>query len=304
MRFHRICAIVAIMLWGAPLQAEEIKIPHDGVTLNAELTRAARRTLADGVVLIVHGTLSHNRMETIRNLSTVLVERGLTTLAINLSLGVNDRHGPYDCKIAHRHRYMDAVREIGAWLDWLQARGARNVTLMGHSRGGAQAARMAADAGAAGKSHPLVRRVALLAPGTWSAGAAARTFERRHGRPLAPDMEKARALIAAGNGAHLMPRPGLLSCTIAGVTADSFVSYYAPDPRFDTPSILKDIAVPTLVIAGGEDNVVKGLAEKVRPQADGKRLRFALIDDANHFFLDLFAEDVADLVEELLGASS
>ncbi len=61
MRFHRICAIVAILLWAAPLQAEEIKIPHDGVTLNAELTRAARKTLADGDWPAAHAKLSHAR---------------------------------------------------------------------------------------------------------------------------------------------------------------------------------------------------------------------------------------------------
>jgi hypothetical protein len=123
MRFHRIFALAAILLWGAPVWAEEVKIPHDGLTLNADLTRASGKTLADGVVLIVHGTLAHNRMETIRNLSDVLVDRGLSTLAINLSLGLDDRHGMYDCKFAHRHRYLDSGREIGAWLNWLKTRG-------------------------------------------------------------------------------------------------------------------------------------------------------------------------------------
>jgi pimeloyl-ACP methyl ester carboxylesterase len=174
---------------------------------------------------------------------------------------------------------------------------------MGHSRGGAQAARFAADTSVAGKTHPLLRRVTLLAPATWSAKAAAKTYERRHSRPLATDLAKARALISVGNGAHLMPRPGLLSCTTAGATADSFASYYTPDPRFDTPSILKDIAVPTLVIAGGQDTVVKDLPKRVAPLADGKRLRFALIDDADHFFLDLFAEDIADFVEDFVEAN-
>jgi pimeloyl-ACP methyl ester carboxylesterase len=138
--------------------------------------------------------------------------------------------------------------------------------------------------------------VTLLAPATWSAKAAAKTYERRHSRPLATDLAKARALISVGNGAHLMPRPGLLSCTTAGATADSFASYY-------TPSILKDIAVPTLVIAGGQDTVVKDLPKRVAPLADGKRLRFALIDDADHFFLDLFAEDIADFVEDFVEAN-
>ncbi|NIR31732.1 MAG: alpha/beta hydrolase, partial [Gammaproteobacteria bacterium] len=50
---------------------------------------------------------------------------------------------------------------IGLWLDWLKSRGARRVTLFGHSRGGAQTALYAAE-----NDHELVEAVVLLAPAT------------------------------------------------------------------------------------------------------------------------------------------
>ena len=62
--------------------------------------------------------------------------------------------------------------------------------------------------------------------------------------------------------------------------------------------------MPVLVIAGGKDNVVKGLPEAVEPMANGKLISFSLVDDADHFFLDLFAEDVADVMEEFLSLGS
>ncbi|MEK9725192.1 MAG: alpha/beta hydrolase, partial [Rhodospirillaceae bacterium] len=91
-----------------------------------------------------------------------------------------------------------------------------------------------------------------------------------------------------------------LYCEKADVAAASFLGYYAPDPRRDTPAVLGEIAPPVLVVAGSKDTVVADLPERVGPMADGKRLSFAAVDGATHFFIDLHAEDVADLIEEFL----
>ncbi len=276
-------------------QAEKVRIKHDGLTLNGELNIVEGKILKDGVVLVVHGTLAHSGMGTIKNLTDVLAERELNTLAITLSLGVDDRHGMYDCKVAHRHRHLDALKEIEAWMAWLQSRGVGDVVLFGHSRGGNQVARYAAEQG-----HVLLKRLVLLAPANWDETRAAKGFERNHGQPLSSALEKARALLKAGRSSEIMKGMGLLFCRGADVSAESFVSYYQPDLRFDTPSILNEIKVPTLVIAGGKDIVVRGLAEQVEGLADGSRLQLTVIDDAGHFFLDLLAEDVADAMEAFL----
>jgi alpha/beta superfamily hydrolase len=55
-----------------------------------------------------------------------------------------------------------------------------------------------------------------------------------------------------------------------------------------------------LVIAGSEDDTVKGLVEKTQPLADGKRVQLKVVDGADHFFRDLYAEDVADAVQAML----
>ncbi len=51
----------------------------------------------------------------------------------------------------------------------------------------------------------------------------------------------------------------------------------------------------------GEDTSVKGLAEAVEAVADGERVRLTVIDGADHFFRDLYAEDIADAVAEQVG---
>ena len=76
MRFQVFFAFVGFVVAGwiiAPSsEAEEVKIKHAGLALNAELQLAEDKTLEDGAVLLVHGTLAHNGMDTIRNLTEVL----------------------------------------------------------------------------------------------------------------------------------------------------------------------------------------------------------------------------------------
>lgn len=297
MRLFRPLALfmIAFLAVAQPATAEEVRIKPGALTLNAQLDLAADKTLKDGVVLIVHGTLAHNDMETLKTLRSVLNDRGLSTLAINLSLAIDDRHGMYDCKTPHRHRHLDALDEISAWMDWLKEKGAGPVVLFGHSRGGNQAARYVAERG-----HSMIKKLALLAPATWDAAKAAAGFEKAHNRPLAPALEAAEALAKAGKGDVLLDKPGLLYCPSAKVSAASFVSYYRPDPRFDTPSILGEINLPVLIMAGSNDTVVADLPAKMAGKADGTQITFKVIDGADHFFLDLYAEDVADAMEAFL----
>ena len=294
-----IMALAILCAASITAHAEEIKIKPGALTLNGQLELAEGKTLKDGVVLIVHGTLAHNDMDLLRNLREVLNGRGLNTLAINLSLGLDDRHGMYDCAKPHRHKHLDALDEIGAWFDWLKAQGSGPVVLFGHSRGGNQAARFAAERG-----NALISKVVLLAPATWSQEKTAKGFARQHGGPLATAFAKAEAQVKSGKGSEMMPKAGLLYCPGADVTADSFVAYYRADPRFNTPSVLNEIKQPVLVIAGSKDTVVADLPEKMAGKADGKHVGFKLIDGADHFFLDLFGEDVADAMEEFLATSN
>jgi pimeloyl-ACP methyl ester carboxylesterase len=287
--------ILAFLAMAQPAAAEEVRIKPGDLTLNAQLELASGKALKDGVVLIVHGTLAHNDMETLKTLRGVLNDRGLNTLAINLSLAIDDRHGMYDCKTPHRHRHLDALDEISAWMDWLKDQGSGPVVLFGHSRGGNQAARYVTERG-----NGLLSKLVLMAPATWSADKAAQGFEKAHGRPLAPALEAAETLAKAGKEDALLDKPGLLYCPAAKVSAASFVSYYRPDPRFDTPAILGEINVPVLIMAGSNDTVVADLPAKMAGKADGTRITFKVIDGADHFFLDLYAEDVADAMEAFI----
>lgn len=288
--------LAAGILWAAllavatPAGAGDRSIEHRGLTLNGRLELPEGKSAAEGVVVITHGTLAHNGMELVVTLQGLLAERGLASLAITLGLGLDDRRGFYDCATPHRHSHTDALDEIGAWLDWLEREGIGRVALLGHSRGGNQVAWFAAE-----RDRPAIRAVVLLAPMTWRPEEAAHRYQASHGRDLAGVLATAKA---AGPGD--LPEPvGFLHCREARVSAASFLSYYAAEPRRDSPSLLPRIAKPTLVIAGSADTTVAGLPERVAAYLDDDT-KLAVVEDADHFFRDLFAEDAADAIEQFL----
>ena len=113
-------------------------------------------------------------------------------------------------------------------------------------------------------------------------------------------LARARELVDAGKGDALVKPVDFIYCEQTGATAAAFVSYYTPDTDMDTPSLVPAIKLPVLVIAGSEDTAVKGLPEKVEPLADGERVQLMVVDGADHFFRDLYSEDIADAVAEML----
>jgi pimeloyl-ACP methyl ester carboxylesterase len=269
--------------------ASPVSIQYKGLKLNGELLQPARAR-TDRLVLLVHGTLAHDRMELIVTLQTLLAERQMASLAITLSLAVDDRQGMYPCDAPHRHKLDDALDEIDAWLQWLQPRGVREVVLLGHSLGGNQVARFAAE-----RHREQLKALVLLAPSTWSEQDAALRYHARFNSDL--ESMRARARTAGADG-WLVDVP-FLFCNHAKVTGASFLSYYGNDTRRDTPSLLPSIIVPTLVIAGSVDTTVPDVVERTKPYVGvGKTLM--VVDGADHFFRDLYAEDVADAIAALV----
>jgi pimeloyl-ACP methyl ester carboxylesterase len=286
-------ALIALALAAGTARAEEVRLDQGGLTRLANLELAPGKTLRDGVVLITHGTLAHHRMEIIAALQENLLGRGFSSLAHTLTLGESARRGMYDCGATHRHRQSDALPEIGAWVDWLKQRGAERIVLAGHSRGGYQTARYAAEHDA-----PAIRAVVLIAP-THGTGLAAE-YARAHGKALAPLLQAAQDALAKDPQA-LLSATDFLYCKGARVSAAAFVDYYREDPALELTALLRRSAKPVLVVAAGKDEVVTGLPERIGPLADGRRIRLVTVPDTGHFFQDLYGDDLADAVAAFLG---
>jgi pimeloyl-ACP methyl ester carboxylesterase len=286
--------LLAAAVWLAgPLAAgaEPVQRSQGALTVNGELLMAPERSLGDGVILLVHGTLTHHRMDLIRGLQAGFAERGLNSLAVTLSLGINDRRGPYDCAVPHRHRHTDALGEIGGWIAWLKGKGVASIALMGHSRGGNQVAWYAAE-----HDDPAVTRVILLAPLTADPAALRAEYRKRAGLSV----EDLLARTKGRDDAALVEVPAFLTCGAGTASAAAARSYYGSESRLDTPSLIARIPVPTLVIAGSADRVVPGLPERIAALGEEGPAEFVLIDGADHLFADLFTDEATDAVAAFL----
>lgn len=292
---HLFAVFLLTLVIARPAHSEEVTIPFKGLTLNATLEMVEGKTFGDGVILITHGTLAHNKMEIISTVQDLLKERGFNTLAINLSLGLDNRHGMYDCAVTHTHKHSDAVTEIALWVKWLRAQGVSKIVLAGHSRGGNQTARYMVD-----RHVPKVLGAALIAPATWDKDQAARSYKESYKVSINSLLGKMNRAVVAKKGETVFKDVGFIYCPKTSVTAASFVDYYAEDMFLDTPTVLVRAKLPILVIAGSDDNVVKDLPEKMVGVVNSQ-IKLNIIEGADHFFLDFYAEDVADMIADFAG---
>lgn len=291
-RIFLVAATLFVFLTGRPATAEDLTAKIDGLTVNATLKIADGKTLADdGVVLLLHGTLAHHKMEMIAALQTMLAERGINSLAPSLSYGVDGRTGMYDCKVPHVHRNEDALDELTFWLNWLKDKGAKDVTIAGHSRGGMEVSWFMSE-----RDDPAIKRVVLIAPGQWDAAKAAKGFKNNHKADMAAVLGQAKGM----KGDDVMKGVGILYCPGADVSAKSFISYYGDDSRRDSVTTMRKIAKPVLVVVGTMDTVVADLADRVRPLADAGKVELVEVEEADHFFRDLFGEDLADAMQNFI----
>ena len=290
---------IALILLGMsglpqPVAAKEISQQFNGLKLNANLEIAEGSDLSSPVVLIVHGFLGHYGMEIISNSQQVLLDNGLSSLAINLSLGVDNRKGFYHCEEPHRHVQDNALPEIQAWVDWLKQRGTTDIVLYAHSRGANESIVYMAEQGDAAVKH-----LVLMAPGVDDSKT---SFEQRYGSVFDETLTRMIEARQDGRGSELFDGVDFWYCPQANVTPDSFLSYYGEDSRF---RLIKDyfgkLPVPALVIFGTQDDVVVSGLEIMKSVADGKRVQLHTVDGAGHFFLDFNLDEAIERMLVFLG---
>lgn len=289
--------VLAFALFAAfsSVKADEVMVKQGDTELRGELTLADGKTVKDGVILMLHGTLANNKMEIMQALTDLLKERGYNTLSINLSFGIDKRPSEMlDCAIEHRHKHEDAVAELDTWMNWLKEQGAEKVVILGHSRGGNQVTWYAAE-----HDSPLLEKIVAIAPATADPEKDAREYEERYKKPLADIMAEATKLVEEGKGDTLMDVPGFVYCENAKASAASIVSYYNDDERKNTPSLLPKIKKPMLIIMGSADEVVTDLPAKLEGISQDN-LTVETIDGADHFFRDLYADEAADKIAEFV----
>jgi pimeloyl-ACP methyl ester carboxylesterase len=274
--------------------AREVSQEFNGLTLNANLEIAEGSDLSSPVVLILHGFFGHYGMGIIKGSQRALLDNGRNSLAMNLSLGVDNRKGFFDCDSPNRHIQDNALVEIQAWVDWLKRQGTAEIVLLAHSRGANEAMVYTAS-----RADPTIKNLVLLAPGIDDSKL---RYEERYGPNFDETLSRMHKAKQDGRGAELLDGVDFWFCPQARVTPDSFISYYGNDSRFrQIKQFLTKLPVPTLVIFGTQDDVVVSGLEIIKPMIDGKRLQLFVVDGAGHFFLDFNIDEAIEAMLEFLG---
>jgi len=277
---------------GCVLSLSTAALAQEAITfrgLDADWYSAA----GDTAVFLMHGTLAHNRMEIIQSIAEIVsADHDLPVLAPNLSYNLPGRTGMLDCDITHTHKHFDALTEISHWMDYLAEQGFTRIVVAAHSRGGSQLAAYLADA-----PHPAIVGAVLIAPATFDAERQAAGYQRRYGQELIGLYAQAQAMAPEA----ILTVPGFVYCQNAQVAASSFLDYYRDDMRRDTPTTLTQIDLPVTVIAGSLDDVVEVLPARLQSMQLSDNVSFELLDGADHFFRDLYADDVASLIVDRAG---
>lgn len=288
-----IASLAAGLLLATGVEAAEptvIEQKIGGLTALADWVEADDAEAGAPVVLLLHGTLADKDQELVDTLQELLAERGISSLAPSLTLGVDRRAGAYDCTVPFRHTHEEAVDELLVWADWLQAAGHPRIVLSGHSRGGNQVVLFA-------RAHP--DRIERLIPIASAVGHAEAVRDQRYTSRYRAN--RSDVLASADGASGLIDVPGIVYCRDTMATPDAIRSYLGGAfADRDTPTVIADLTMPVLVIAGSVDTTVPELPERMATVADGARVRLEVIEDADHFFLDFYAEDAADLIADFI----
>lgn len=253
---RKAAAIALTTLAGAlPLHAEAIRLEHAGLELSATFERAAATSLsATTVVLLVHDALAHAGADIIVALQASLKQAAIPSLAPTLSLGLNARRGPFDCRLEHDHRLADAADEIGAWLAWLKSQGVQRIAVLGHAHGALQVLEATAT-----DLDPAIAAVILLSPPATPWPKQVEAYRNATGTDLANLVETARKLADSGEEDSVLEVPEFLGCPKAKASVTAFLEHYGPGMAARTMDGLGKLTVPALVVVGRQDPAVTDL---------------------------------------------
>lgn len=275
------------LLWGSCAIAMPVQIEHRGLTLNGIL-EVGEQVNPGRIFLIVHGTWAHSGMEIISSLQSLLSENGQSSLAITLSLGLDDRSGFMACQSPIVANHGEAAAEINRWVDYLDADW-QQIVVVGHSRGGNQVALF-------NQTYPnkKVSHLILIAPMSWDRQQAAAEYEEATGAALESVLAAARK---AGNNRI---EASVLQCKDIEILASSFLSYYGDQPNRNTPELLVSVDRPVLIFQGTEDVLTDGYKSQISLIRSNPLVEDYWIDGADHFFRDLYADELVEVLLEWL----
>ncbi len=248
------------------------------------------------IFLIIHGTRGYKDMEIISSLSSRLYENGYDTLSINLSYGINNRENTFlPCDIRHQHNEHDSIGEIVSWYKYLLLKGYKEINFIGHSRGAFNVAQSLALL-----EDKYIKNSYLLAPVIDTYLGTKAYYENELNIPYDSIINSNEKFFISDK----YPQINFLYCQNAIVSSETFRSYLdfsEKDAKYPfTFSILKllnNIESQITIISGTDDEILLDSYKKFY-DINKNNIRFVTIDGGDHFFRDLYLDEVIDVILE------
>ena len=244
------------------------------------------------VAISIHGTRGFKTMEVISVLSDNLLDLNIDTIAPNISYGVNDRVNDFlSCDMKHLHNQYANVDEIIKWFLFAVEKDYKDIILIGHSRGGQDIIQaykkiLKLYPGISKKISSLV----LLAPLADDTDEINISLQKSHSTTISEFLNR-------DDNAFI--KINFLNCNNATVKISSFLSYYNLPRDEQLIPMLKDIDIDTYVFTASEDTFVPKTHSKVS-YIRNNNIKLLQIEGADHFFRDLFLDDIIDKLSDFI----
>lgn len=254
------------------------------------------------VILLVHGTRGHQKMEIIDSIKSILSENQIDSLSINLSYGEELRENSFfSCDKSHRHLESSSIDELLKWYKYLRTQKYSNVYLLGHSRGGLNVLQLSEIISHNDIGH--VKGLFLLAPVSDTLDDYILEYETK-GVDLKSKINEMIDRVKTNN--NKLNTIDFLYCDNSSVSDSSFLSYYylTDNPQshpygIDLVTLLNRTNFKTYIFTGSSDELVPLTHNRVK-QVKHNNVTSFLIEDSGHFFRDLYIDDVMEVVLDII----
>ncbi len=276
---------LCLLLLSFPLigHAVPVQVNHQKLTLNANYVDGDKQ---HPIYVILHGTWMHHSMDLPSTLQTLLTEEGQASLNISLGLGIDNRSTFVSCRAPMIAAHQHAEEELLLWMSWLKEKGWKRFALIGHSRGGAQITHYA-------NTHKRdgIEKLVLIAPMSWEEEFISKEYEAKFEIPLITQIARFKSV---ENQLAPQLKAPTLYCGNPNVSAEAFLSYYTNRPEKHTPTLLNNTHIPTEIYLGTKDRHSHRLAHYLDVLKKRKNITTTWIDGADHFFRDLYADEIIE----------
>ncbi len=263
---------------------------HNGLVLNANLKSNSQ---SDTIFILVHGTRGYKDMEIIKSLSQKIYDYGYSSLSINLSYDIDNRASEFlSCDRVHTHNEHTSIDEIVSWYRYLENQDYKNIYFIGHSRG----AFNVIQAMAIINNNNI--KAYLLAPVIDTYLGTKNYYDQEHNLPYETLINNKDEFIISDR----YPSINFLFCENARVSSSTFRSYLDLSKNqtlypftFSIVDLLKDTNSMVTIFSGTDDEILLDSYKKLN-QINQSNISHILIDEADHFFRDIYLDDVIDII--------